>query len=251
MAKKNRARTDQITDVACVIHSTGYDWCYVERLWAMACRHLPGGVRFHVYTEHDRSVPPHMIKHCLTEWPGLAGPKKSWWYKLQLFDGRHHRGSLLYLDLDVVLVRDLSWVRALDTNYVWGIRDFRHLQRPGLGGMNSSMMWFDTQKFGWIWDNVARLDIMEVARRHRGGDQEYIYTQLDVNQRRFFEDRYFQSYRWQVQDGGYDFARRQHLRPGSGTAIAADTAVIVFHGHPKPHEVTDPQIQQLWNPVDQ
>jgi lipopolysaccharide biosynthesis glycosyltransferase len=192
-----------------------------------------------------------MIKHCLTDWPGLAGPKKSWWYKLQLFDGRHHRGSLLYLDLDVVLVRDLSWVRALDTNYVWGIRDFRHLQRPGLGGMNSSMMWFDTQKFGWIWDNVARLDIMEVARRHRGGDQEYIYTQLDVNQRRFFDDRYFQSYRWQVQDGGYDFARRQHLRPGSGTAIAADTAVIVFHGHPKPHEVTDPQIQQLWNPVDQ
>jgi len=246
MAKKNRARTDQVTDVACVIHGTGYDWTYVERLHAMVTRQLPNGVRFHVYTEHDRSVPPHMIKHCLREWPGLSGPKKSWWYKLQLFDQQHHRGDLLYLDLDVVVLRDLSWVRVLDTNYVWAIRDFRHLQRINSGGMNSSMMWFNTERFGWIWEHIRDKDIMEVTRKYRGGDQEYIYTQLSVNQRRFFDDRFFQSYRWQVQDGGYDFARRVHRQPNSGSNIAPDTAVIVFHGSPKPHEVQDPEIQRLW-----
>lgn len=246
MAKKNRARTDQITDVACVIHSTGYDWNYVDKLYSMVHRHLPGGIRFHVYTEHDRSVPPHMIKHCLTEWPGLAGPKKSWWYKLQLFDPQHWQGNLLYLDLDLVVVRDLSWVRNLDTNYVWAIRDFRHLQRITSVGMNSSMMWFDVQRYAWIWQDLQRKNIADVAQRHRGGDQEYIYTQLSVNQRRFFEDRYFQSYRWQVQEGGYDFSRRVHRAPGSGATIAPDTAVVVFHGNPKPHTVTDPVIQRLW-----
>jgi hypothetical protein len=37
---------------------------YVERLYNMVSRHMPVPMRFHVWTEHDRSVPPHMIKHC-------------------------------------------------------------------------------------------------------------------------------------------------------------------------------------------
>jgi len=69
MSKKNQTRTDQMIDCACVIHGTGYDWIYVERLYNMLNRHLSGGCRMHVYTEHDRSVPPHMIKHCLEDWP--------------------------------------------------------------------------------------------------------------------------------------------------------------------------------------
>jgi hypothetical protein len=63
MAKKNRARIDGITDCACVIHGTGYDWQYVDKLYNMLTRHLPQGIRFHVYTEEHRSVPSHMIKH--------------------------------------------------------------------------------------------------------------------------------------------------------------------------------------------
>ena len=69
MAKKNRTRTDQVTDCACVIHSSGYDWIYVERLHNMLNRWMPGGARLHVFTEHDRSVPPHMVKHVLEDWP--------------------------------------------------------------------------------------------------------------------------------------------------------------------------------------
>ena len=80
MAKKNRARTvDSITDCACVIHGTGYDWQYVEKLYNMLSRNLPNGIRFHVYTEATRPVPDHMIKHALQEWPGIAGPQREWW----------------------------------------------------------------------------------------------------------------------------------------------------------------------------
>jgi len=69
MSKKNPGRID----CACVIHGSGYDWSYVERLYNMLCRNLHAEVRLHVYTEHDRSVPPHMVKHILTDW-GIAGP---------------------------------------------------------------------------------------------------------------------------------------------------------------------------------
>lgn len=245
MAKKNPIRTDTVTDCACVIHGSGYDWIYVENLHRMLTRALPGGVRLHVYTEHDRSVPPHMIKHCLQEWPGISGPKRSWWYKMQLFNPEHHPGNLLYFDLDTVIVRDIAWITHCHTDYFWGIRDFRYLQRPGFSGLNSSVMWFNVKRFSGLWQDFERQDITAITRRYPG-DQDYITAALDVNQLRYFEDRYFQSYRWQCLDGGFDFESRSFKDPGSGVRIAGGTAVVVFHGQPKPHQVESSEIQQLW-----
>jgi len=245
MAKKNKPRTDLVVDCACVIHGAGYDWVYVEKLYNMLSCRFPNGIRFHVYTEHDRSVPPHMIKHVLEEWPGIGGPKKSWWYKMQLFDSQHHQGNLLYFDLDVVIVNDLQWITELSTDYFWAIRDFRYLQNPHMGTINSSVMWWNVNKFAWIWEDFKKLDITQTVKRWPG-DQDYIASVLNVNQRRLFEDRYFESWRWQVADGGYDFHKRQPKALGTGAKIKSETAVVVFHGKPKPHEVKDPQIVAFW-----
>jgi hypothetical protein len=84
-------------DCACVIHSDAYSWDYVERLYSMLSRHLSLGVRLHVYTEADRPVPAPFIKHALDDWE-ISGPRRSWWYKLQLFDSEKFSGSLLYFD---------------------------------------------------------------------------------------------------------------------------------------------------------
>lgn len=245
MAKKNTIRTDNIVDCACVIHSSGYSWTYVTHLYNMLTRNLPQGIRFHVYTEHDRSVPPHMIKHCLTEWPGIAGLKQSWWYKMQLFNPEHHTGNLLYFDLDCVIVRDISWIPCCHTDYFWGIRDFRYLQRPRFNGLNSSALWFNVSRFSSLWQDFERQNITAITKRYPG-DQDYIHASLNVNQLRYFDDKYFQSYRWQCLDGGYNFESRSFKHPGSGVSIASNTAVVVFHGQPKPHQVVSSEIQQLW-----
>lgn len=244
MAKKNKSRTDNIIDCACVIHGTGYDWEYVEKLYSMLTRMLPQGIRFHVYTEHDRSVPPHMIKHILDDW-GVSGPKKSWWYKMQLFNSKHFDGDLLYFDLDVVVVRELTHLVEQPTDYFWTIRDFRYLQNYRISTMNSSVMWFNVEKFSWIWDKFTSASVLDTIKQFPG-DQDYLNHVLDINQRRFFEDRYFESYRWQCQEGGYDFQRRKHRRPGSPMQVGADVAVVVFHGKPKPHEVADPIVKDFW-----
>ncbi len=89
-------------DCACVIHGSGYDWIYVDRLYSMLSRHISRGIRLHVYTEPGRPVPPHMIRHNLQEWPGVSGRKQSWWYKMQLFNPAHHQGQLLYM-LDLLI----------------------------------------------------------------------------------------------------------------------------------------------------
>jgi len=240
MSKKNPGRID----CACVIHGSGYDWLYVERLYNMLCRNLYNEVRLHVYTEHDRSVPPHMVKHILTDW-GISGPKRSWWYKMQLFNPAHFTGNLLYFDLDVVIANQLNWIRELSTDYLWTIRDFRYLQRRDTVTMNSSMMWFNVDQFAWVWDRFSQEDFKATIKSYPG-DQDYLGAVLDVNQRRFADDFRFESFRWQCLDGGYDFARRRHLKPGTGVKIQPNTSVVVFHGNPKPAQVYDPVIQQLW-----
>ena len=244
MAKKNRARTNGIIDCACVIHGTGYDWEYVEKLYNMLVRMIPAGIRFHVYTEHDRSVPPHMIKHILDDW-GVSGPKKSWWYKMQLFNSEYFQGDLLYFDLDVVIIRDLTWITALPTDYFWTIRDFRYLQNPRTNTINSSVMWFNVEKFSWVWNEFQKSNVLENIKRFPG-DQDFLNHALSINQRRFFEDRYLASYRWQCQAGGYDFQKRVHRRPGIDMQVGPDIAVVVFHGNPKPHQVSDPIIRDFW-----
>jgi len=240
MAKKNPGRID----CACVIHGSGYDWQYVEKLYNMLCRNLSAEVRMHVYTEQDRSVPPHMVKHILEDWV-ISGPKRSWWYKMQLFNPAHFSGDMLYLDLDVAIANSLDWLPAHSTDYLWTIRDFRYLQRRDTVTMNSSVMWFNVDRFAWIWHQFSQADFKTTIKSYPG-DQDYLGAVLDVNQRRFFDDFRFESFRWQCLDGGYDFAKRRHIKPGTGVRIRPDTSVVVFHGTPKPAQVHDPLIQQLW-----
>ena len=246
MAKKNRARTvDSITDCACVIHGTGYDWQYVEKLYNMLSRNLPNGLRFHVYTEATRPVPDNMIKHALTEWPGIAGPKREWWYKMQLFNPEHYSGNLLYMDLDVVIIDDVSWIPCLHTDYFWTIKDFRYLQKSAFTGMNSSIMWWNTKNFEHIWQDFCKIPIDNVVRQYQG-DQDYLGVVIDHNQRRYFETPRVQSWRWEVADGGYNFQQRKAINPGSGAKLNSQASVLVFHGRPKPHEINDPVIQNFW-----
>ena len=245
MAKTTAPLVNGIIDCACVIHGNAYSWQYVDNLYHMLTRVFADGIRFHVYTEADRTVPGHMIKHTLEPWAGLDGPRRAWWYKMQLFNAQQFAGNLLYLDLDVVVARELDFVRHCNPQTFWAIRDFKRLQNNRPPTINSSMMWWNVTKFDWVWSNFCRQGAADIARRFPG-DQDYITHSIPVQQRRFFEDQYFESYRWQCLDGGYDFRRRQYEKPGTGVQIAGDTAVVVFHGSPKPHEVHDPAIVQLW-----
>lgn len=244
MAEQNSTSTGVI-DCACVIHGIGYSWTYVDRLSESVARHFDRPVRFHVYTEPRRPVPGHMIKHDLVEWKGVSGPRKSWWYKMQLFNAEHHQSNLLYFDLDVVIVNKLNWILDSDPNYFWTLRDFRYLQKPMHSVMNSSIMYWNVPRFDWVWQDFQKSDIVSTTHRYPG-DQDYLQQAISNKQRRLWDDWHFQSWRWQCMDGGYDFRTRRHRAPGSGATVDPRTSVVVFHGNPKPHEVTDPVVQTHW-----
>ena len=238
------ATTHAPLDCACVIHGNVYEWKYVDTLYNMLCRNITRPIRLHVYTESDRHVPEPYIKHALEDW-GIGGPKRSWWYKIQMFNQQHHAGPLLYFDLDVVIVRNIDWVWQLNQRQFWALKDFKHIWRPTHQGINSSMMWWDTVQYDWIWQEFKRREINNTIRRYPG-DQDFISELLDQSKLCYFDNTLVKSWRWQALDGGFDFRRRTWHTPGTGTDISDGTAVLIFHGKPKPDQTPDPVIQQHW-----
>lgn len=231
-------------DCACVIHSDGYTWEYVDRLYSMLSRHISRGIRLHVYTEADREVPEPYIKHALDDWK-ISGPKKSWWYKMQIFNSKYHAGPLLYFDLDTVIIGNLDWLVNLSLDYFWTVRDFKYLWKSNNFTINSSIMWFNTTQFHSVWEDFSSKKLEKITALYRG-DQDYITEAIPVARRRFFELERVKSWRWQCLDGGYSFAQKRHLLPNTGTSVTDPTSVLIFHGKPKPGEITDPVVVQHW-----
>ena len=226
---------------ACVIHGTVYGWHYVDRLYNMLSRNSSEPITLHVYTEANRLVPGHMVKHVLEDW-NIEGAKKSWWYKLQLFDPRHHAGPMLYLDLDTVIVNNIDWMFQRDSQRFWTIRDFQYLYNATCTDINSSVMYWDTTRHSYVWQEFLRRGPHYVMGQHRG-DQDYLTEVINHNLRAWLPR--IRSWRWQCWDGGYDFRRRTWKQPGAGTDIT-DTDILVFHGKPKPDDIRDPIIQAHW-----
>ena len=226
---------------ACVIVGDAYSWQYVTTLHSMLTRHLTRPVTLHVYTEADRPVPAHMIKHSLTPWT----VKRNWWYKMQLFDSSHYLGPMLYFDLDVVIVDNIDWIWQLPLDRFWAVRDFKYLWRPSWPGLNTSVMWWDTGQYHSVWDSFCSQDLDRVTAQYPG-DQDYVTATIPAHQQaRFATDRVV-SWRWQALDGGFDHGTRCHYQPGRGTDLDPTAAILICHGHPKPHEIADPVIVQHW-----
>jgi len=235
-----------LIDFVCVIHGNLYSWDYVEKLHSMMRKNLLVPFRFHVFTEDHRSVPDHMIKHSLQEWPGVTGARSAWWYKLQIFDPTRRLQQVLYLDLDTVIVKNLDWVQDLDTNFFWTIHDFKRLWRPNWQGLNSSLMYFDAEKFWYVWQNFQSVGLQNVRQDFKG-DQDFLTHIIPVDHRKFIDNHRVKSWRWEVYQGGLDPTNKTYTAPGTSTNIPTATSLVIFHGKPKPHEIVDPVIISYWH----
>lgn len=240
-----KALTNGPIDCACVIHGSLYDWVYVDKLYSMLGRNLCRPVTLHVFTEAERLVPQPYVKHALDDWPGIGGPRKSWWYKMQMFDPDRFYGRLLYFDLDVIIMDSIDWMLDLNLEYFWACRDFRHHWRGAWSGINSSCMVWHTGHFAHVWREFAGDNIHAVTRRFQG-DQDFLNSKINDQRRRYLDSDLVKSWRWEIKDGGMDFKKRVYKRPDAGSIIPPNTRVMVFHGQPKPHEIEDPVIQRLW-----
>jgi hypothetical protein len=152
---------------------------------------------------------------------------------------------MMYFDLDTVIVDNIDWIWQLPTDRFWAVRDFKYLFRPGKQVINSSVMWFDPAQ----WNRVYQEFDPEDVSKRRGawhGDQDFIQEKIPPSRVGYLDINRVKSWRWELQEGGYNFATKKHKNTGAPAHISSPASVLVFHGNPKPHEVTDPAILQHW-----
>lgn len=106
-------------------------------------------------------------------------------------------------------------------------------------------MWFDTREFDAVYKTFIPQNILNKKIGFRG-DQDYIHSVIPEQQLRYLDNTRIRSYKWEVREGGFDFKTRRSRQPGTPTLID-NLSVLIFHGNPKPHEVSDPVIRQNWN----
>jgi hypothetical protein len=105
----SEAATTQRT-VLCMKWGTKYGPEYVNRLYAMVRRHLRGNFRFVCLTDRSEGVRSEVQCLPIPDLALPAGIPERGWTKLTTFSSDLHglRGTALFLDLDVVIVDDIT-----------------------------------------------------------------------------------------------------------------------------------------------
>lgn len=141
------------------------------------------------------------------DWPG-------WWAKMELFRP-DMRGDLLYLDLDTVVLGDLS---VLDVGATTVLRDFT---RPHL--MGSGLMYLVEMDRPLVWAKFVQdpgKHIAECVTQERWGDQGFLQGVLVAQ-------------RWQDALPGRVVSYKEHCI----SRVPSGARVVCFHGKPRPWEV--------------
>lgn len=141
--------------------------------------------------------------------------KQGWWAKIDLFEPGRFTGRVLYLDLDTVIVGNLSQLVAHKgllhlTDWGW--------KTPTYG---SGVMVWDAGEHAEIY---AQYDDTIPARFR--GDQDWL-THLGG---------------WAALPPWLNCSYRYHARK----ALPPGAVTVSFHGSPKPHEVTQGWVPQEW-----
>lgn len=194
--------------IACVWVGERYGREYPAILQDMVCRNLDPArtPRFVCITDRLDELPADM--EALPPEPGLSG----WWQKVALFKpGKLPAGRIAYFDLDVAVTGPLDCL--VDRKGI--IHDWHTIT------YNSSVMVWDAGEHAEAWGRFAP-DVLD--RLH--GDQDWL-TEVGG---------------WAALPPEWCASYKSHARVWP----PYEAKVVVFHGLPKPHEVTDGWVPQLW-----
>jgi len=238
---------DQIIDskdrnVVCLKYGDKYSSLYVNRLFNMVKRHTTGDIGFFCITENPVGLDPDIKIIQIPEVKGLQG----WWYKPFVFSkDLPINGKILFLDLDVVIIKNIDCFFEYSPSKFCIIRDFTRAMNSAWNRYNSSVFRLDSGTLPHVWDNLIR-DISITKRLH--GDQDWIFETVKENFQ-FWPDEWCQSYKWEIRNRNEivgvgrqrNFSTIQHE-----PKIKTETRILVFHGDPKPEQVKDPIVIDNW-----
>jgi len=227
--------------ILCLKHGSKYDPDYVNRLYNMCKRHCTIPFEFVCLTEQTQGLDPDITTIALPG--GLAG----WWYKPYIFSEELGlNGTILYMDLDVVLSNNIDKLFVYSPGDWFIIRDFTRSMRAGWKKYNSSVIRFETGTLKHIWTKFKEKPQQVMRQFH--GDQDWIYH-IDKTAK-LWPDSWIRSWKWEIrknrefdpktQRGTRKLKYIEDVEPGP------ECCVCVFHGDPNPHLCDDPWVVDNW-----
>ena len=230
--------------VLCLKHGNKYSSEYVNILYGMVKRHCTIDIEFVCLTDNPNGLNPNITSVSLPN--GIDG----WWCKPYMFSNDIPiRGTVLYMDLDVVIADNIDHLFTFASDSWSTIRDFTRKQRPSWQKYNSSVVKFQTGKMDYLWQQFKKNQTNYQKRLH--GDQDWLYevTHKD-NPATLFPDNWIQSWKWEIRnskDLNYNMPRgRRTLRTIEHVTPPNGCCICVFHGDPNPAFCDDPWVKQNW-----
>lgn len=196
--------------VACVLRSgKEYGPAHVAWLKRQIATHDPA---INLVCLSNVAVPCERIP-LVYDWPG-------WWAKFEICRP-HIRGDLLYLDLDTVTCGSLQ--PLLSIGRTTGLRDFN---RKG-ESFQSSVMYLTEADRAAIWDAWLRKPNSWIEQAGSRGDQ-WVLEQIIGRT----------SLRWQDVLPGHFVSYKNDIVKEGRTDPPPSARVVVFHGQPRPWDVS-------------
>ena len=229
--------------IVCLKHGTKYSAEYVNVLKRMVTRNMTLPFKFVCFTEDVNGLDSDIQTMPLPQRHDIAG----WWWKPYFFStDLPLDGTILFMDLDVIVFENIDKLFTYEPGRFCIIRDFNRMNALGWNRMNSSVFRLETGQHSHVYSNLIADPINIRKRLH--GDQDWLFEQIKSNFE-FFPDEWLQSYKWEMR-GKPPMTRdkngiRNFMEPGEPN-ILPETSVAVFHGEPNPPQSVDLWCKENW-----
>ena len=230
--------------ILCLKHGTKYNAEYVNKLYNMTKRHCTVDYTFVCLTEDPTNLDPNILV------VPLPNNLQGWWCKPYIYSNELGlNGTILYLDLDIVIASNIDHLFSYEPNSWCTIRDFTRKQRPAWKRYNSSVVRFNTGQLTNVW-KLFKDNNKEIERKYHGDQDWLYYVTSSSNPAALYPDSWIQSWKWEIRQskdfkpggtrGNRVLRTVEHITPPTECCIA------VFHGDPNPHNCDDPWVKENW-----
>jgi hypothetical protein len=235
----------------CIKWGTKYPPEYVNHLARSVRRCLTIPYRFVCLTDDPRGIDSDVeTKPFTVELPG-------WWNKIALFQARIHdlTGTLLYLDLDMVVIRNIDGILGYPGEFVAVPTLLRE------GEFSSALMRFEIGCHQRVWELFERHAERVMSEIY--GDQNWINACCARTRGHEYTERVRELWPEVTPDRDlleplplYWFPSYKGGLRGGPHQLSDDAKIIVFHGTPMVHEVDwvarlwrgEVQVRDVWRP---
>ena len=178
--------------IACLKWGNKYSSEYVNNLKNMVARNTKTPHEFVCFTDNSQGIDADIRVEPLPKIPTVG-----WWFKPYFLSNElPFKGTLLFLDLDLVVFRNIDALFDYKPGTFCIIRDFNRSFRQTWDRMNSSVFRTEIGMHDASYQDFKRNPSLHTQRNR--GDQDWMFRHIKGHE--FWPDDWIMSYKWEMRN---------------------------------------------------